>query len=314
MSGDPTRLECYPPRMHPDGLRALLAVLETGSLQAASQQLDWPRATVTRRIDELEASTGAVLLLRTRRGAQLSELGLEVARRGEHILREMDRLLSTARGGRAEPSGPVRVRMPIGPPMSVASLILKVAAERFPKVRFSVTPAADPLDGPLVNADVVLHFGPGRPPSDWITLEIARPHEGLLASKEYAARRGLPETPEQLAAHPLVVWAAPGGAPRELVARTGQRVAIDPILVSPDIELVRRLTLAGAGIGWAPTAPVPLPDEPSHALLPVLPEVFDTERVLYFSMPRELTEVTRFRAILEAVRAALGGEAPGQLR
>lgn len=293
--------------MHPDGLRALLAVLETGSLQAAGQQLDWPRATVTRRIDELEASTGAVLLHRTRRGAQLSELGLEVARRGERILREMDGLLSMARGGRAAPSGPVRIRIPLGPPMSIAAQVLKVAAERFPRVRFTVTPAADPLEGPLVNADMVLHLGPGRPPADWITLEIARPHEGLLASEAYAAKHGLPETPGQLAAHPLIVWAAPSGAPRELVTRAGQRVAIDPVVVSPDIELVRRLALAGAGIAWAPTAPVPLPEELSHALVSVLPEVFDTERSLYFSMPKELTEVTRFRAIYEAVRALLGG-------
>lgn len=294
------------PPMNADGLRALIAVLETGSLQGAGRQLDWPRATVTRRIDELEASSGGVLLHRTRRGAQLSELGLEVARRGQHILREMDGLLSLARGGHAEPAGPVRIRLPLGPPMSVTSSVIRAAAARFPNVRFAVTPCVDPLETPLIGADIVLHFGPQRPPADWTRIPVAHVREGLLASEAYAAEHGLPQTPAEVAEHPIVVWSGSHGAPKELVTRQGEHVGIDPIVVSPDIELIRRLALAGTGLAWSPTASVPLPGEPSHALVSVLPNAFDTERALYFSMPTVLTDVTRFKAILQVLQPLLG--------
>ncbi|MGB5311463.1 MAG: LysR family transcriptional regulator, partial [Polyangiales bacterium] len=48
--------------MNLDELRAFVAVSETGSIVAAARSLNFARATLRRRLDELEARAGVPLL------------------------------------------------------------------------------------------------------------------------------------------------------------------------------------------------------------------------------------------------------------
>lgn len=52
-----------------DELRAFLAVVETGSVAAASDQLSVPRSTLRRRLDALEQRVGVALLWMDASGA-----------------------------------------------------------------------------------------------------------------------------------------------------------------------------------------------------------------------------------------------------
>ncbi len=63
--------------MNLDELRAFVAVAETGSIVAAARSLNFARATLRRRLDELEARAGLPLLYRTAQGVTLTEAGAE---------------------------------------------------------------------------------------------------------------------------------------------------------------------------------------------------------------------------------------------
>lgn len=68
-------------------LRTFLTVIQTGNLNKAAGQLNVTQSTVTARIDTLEQSLGQRLLLRSRRGAELTKAGFAFQRHAELIVR-----------------------------------------------------------------------------------------------------------------------------------------------------------------------------------------------------------------------------------
>ena len=73
-------------------LRAFLAVADTGSFLTAAKSLRLSRATLRRRIDQLEARAGVLLVDRTRAGATLTEAGSVLATRGRQMVQEASAL------------------------------------------------------------------------------------------------------------------------------------------------------------------------------------------------------------------------------
>ena len=72
------------------GLQTFLAVVRTGNLNKAAEQLNVTQSTVTARLDQLEAELGQQLLVRARRGAQLTKAGFSFQRHAELMARTWD--------------------------------------------------------------------------------------------------------------------------------------------------------------------------------------------------------------------------------
>src|SRR5262245_5182072 len=95
-------------------LRAFLAVADTGSFLTASKSLRLSRATLRRRIDQLEARAGVLLVDRSRAGAGLTEAGTILAGRGRLMIQEASALIDSVRELGSEPSGVLRILLPVG--------------------------------------------------------------------------------------------------------------------------------------------------------------------------------------------------------
>jgi DNA-binding transcriptional LysR family regulator len=67
-------------------LRTFLSVVQTGNLNKAAEQLHVTQSTVTTRLDTLEDSLGQRLLMRSRRGAELTKAGFAFRRHAELIV------------------------------------------------------------------------------------------------------------------------------------------------------------------------------------------------------------------------------------
>ncbi len=67
-------------------VETFLAVVQTGNLNRAAEQLNVTQSTVTARLDALEAMLGQDLLIRSRRGAQLTRAGFGFQRHAELML------------------------------------------------------------------------------------------------------------------------------------------------------------------------------------------------------------------------------------
>ena len=94
-------------------MKVLLAVVEAGSLSAASRRLKIPLATVSRRIAELEAHLGAKLINRTSRSFDLTDAGRDYVAAARRILDDVAEAERAAAGEYAAPKGELIITAPL---------------------------------------------------------------------------------------------------------------------------------------------------------------------------------------------------------
>lgn len=286
-------------------LRAFLAVAETGSFLAAEQRLGMPRATLRRRVEALEARAGVPLVLRTRQGVSLTPAGASLADRGRLMAQEAAALVASVRELGREPVGVLRVQLPPGMPPQVLTQLFAMIRGAYGKLAVRVRLRDDPMSGLLDDVDLAIHVGEQTPPGPWISHEIVRVREWLIAHADYLAARGTPARVEDLAGHELFAWEAPGGDPRAWPLVGGGTVSVNPALVATDIHLLRQCALAGLGIALVPDAGFDDPGVAPGKLVPVLADKVGRERVFRVVVPRALADLPKIRAVLQHAQGFL---------
>ncbi|MCE9576497.1 MAG: LysR family transcriptional regulator [Deltaproteobacteria bacterium] len=280
-------------------LRAFVTVADTGSFFAAADALGVSRTTLRRRVGALEARAGVALVESTRQGAVLTEAGQALAARGRDLIAEASALVSAVREVGREPTGVLRVIMPVGmPPHALAPLFARLRTT-WPRLAVTCRFSNDPLAEPLTEVDLIVHFADDPPRKPWLSRALLRVPERLLASPGYLARRGTPTSIEDLAAHELLAWQAPGEDARTWPVRGGGRVAVAPAMIATDIHLIRSCCAAGLGIALVPDAPFPSPD--SAALVPVLVDHVGRERTVRVTVPATLAGIPKIAMVLAQV-------------
>lgn len=76
--------------VHPQLLRALVVVLESGSLTAASQRLGYTQSALSKQISALEAAADVRLFTRGPRGVEPTDAARRLARRATAVLDQLD--------------------------------------------------------------------------------------------------------------------------------------------------------------------------------------------------------------------------------
>lgn len=287
-------------------LRAFLAVADTGSFLTAAKSLRLSRATLRRRIDQLEARAGVLLVDRTRAGASLTAAGDMLAARGRLMVQEANALIESVREVGSEPSGVLRILLPVGLPPHVITPMLRFARTKYPRLTYRLHFSDDPIGGMLENVDVALHFGDSSPAGPWVSRELVRSRVWLIASADYLARRGTPTSIEDLAGHDLLAWECPGDDGRIWPRLHGGTFPVTPVIITRHIHLIRQFAIAGMGIALVPDAMLPDPGVPDGTLVPVLRDVVGREIGLRVVVPAVLSEIPRIKAMLDLLRPLLG--------
>lgn len=185
-------------------LKAFLAVARGGSTLAASKTLKINQTTVARRIEALEADVGLKLFDRGQTGSRLTEAG-------EDLLAEAERMeaAATAFGSRAAAhqrglAGTLKVTST----EILANLAITPALgefrELYPDVKVDLIVSDVALDLEAGEADVAIRSGIALPVSDLVARKLADFDFALYCSRDYAARRGLPASLEDLRDHDLI--------------------------------------------------------------------------------------------------------------
>ncbi len=289
-----------------EDLRAFLAVAETGSFLTAAKALRLSRATLRRRIDELEARAGVPLLERTRLGATPTDAGAKLLARGRVMVQEASAVLESVREVGAEPSGLLRVLLPVGLPPHVLVPLLALLRERLPRLQFRLAFSDDPVGGLVEDVDLAVHFGEKSPPGPWIAREILRVRIWAVAHEDYLGRRGTPCSIDELDGHDLLAWEAPGEDGRLWPRVQGGTFQVAPLVVARHIHLVRQLAIAGQGIALVPDALFPDPGVEVGALVPVLPALVGRQVGVRVIVPRVLAHLPRIQAVLALLEPFLG--------
>ena len=291
-----------------DQLQAFLAIVDHGSVLGAADALKLPRSTVRAKLDALELEFGVALLTRTRDGAEATAAGLALAERARSLVNQLRALPSSVREEMLVPTGELRLRLPIGLPPEMMGLLVGLFRDRYPQVPLHLSFAEDPSVQLPPDVDVLMHFGPTVPRGPFMTQTLLSVEQHLLASPEYLAEHGVPQTLADLAEHELFVWVAPGEDGRSLPLRSGGVVPVAPSVVSSDIHLLRTMVAAGTGLGLLPN-PIGRFRPSVGGLVPVLHEVVARPCTVQLMMPERQASLPLTRAVIALIREVVADAA-----
>ncbi|MCI0998370.1 LysR family transcriptional regulator, partial [Pseudomonas corrugata] len=99
--------------MNLKALTDFILVATNGGLGKASRASGISKATLSRRISDLEEQLGVRLIERSARGLKLTEAGESLMSRTEGLLNEVSEAMTAAREGVSTPRGHLRVAAPV---------------------------------------------------------------------------------------------------------------------------------------------------------------------------------------------------------
>lgn len=232
-----------------DELRTLAQIAASGSFSAAGRVLGLSPSSVSRQMDRLEARFGLQLLLRSTHHVRLTEAGLDLLHKADPVFERLAELDDMASRRQGEPRGLLRMsvfetygRLCIAP--RVPQFL-----QRYPQVQLCLELDNRRVDLHRENYDLCVRNGI---PQD-STLR-ARRLQALdfvpVASPDYLARHGAPDTPQQLAGHNCLVLDRRRQQTWWHFRRNGEyeRVAVAGNLLAPGGEVLLQGARAGLGI------------------------------------------------------------------
>ena len=181
----------------------LLRVVDRGSFSAASRDLGVPLATVSRKVNELEAHLGTKLLVRTTRKVALTDVGSAYVASTRRILDEIDETERIAAGEFHVPRGELILTAPI---LFGRLHILPIVTEflaAYPQINVRMLLTDRNLHLIEDHVDMAVRIGP-LPDSTMIATRVGSMRTVVCASPKLLAEQGVPKSPEDLAGLPCV--------------------------------------------------------------------------------------------------------------
>lgn len=274
-----------------EDLRYFLAVAQEGSLSGAARVLKVDHATVSRRLNLLEANLKVRLVDRLPRSCQLTLTGQQVAELAGQIELSAFAVERAARAAQVPLAGKVIISMP--PVLGNNFLAKKLFAFRqlYPEIQLSIASQAQSVSLSRREADIAVRlFRPTEPQS--VARRIGNMPFALYASKDYEHAK----TPsrwefiaygEQFADMPHQKWL--------LAASRGRRI------VAEVSDITSQFVAAISGIGVA-GLPCFLGDsEPELQRVADVGEVIEFNREIWIVVHSDLRHTPQIRAVMDFV-------------
>ena len=231
-----------------DELQAFAAVVDTGSITAASELLGLTISATSRTLGRLEEKLQTTLLRRTTRRLELTEEGATFLQHARAILASVDEAEELMAARRMRPAG--RLRVDAATPFMLHVLVPLVEGfrERYPEVELELNSNEGIIDLIEKRTDVAFRIGVLKD-STLHARPIGVSRVRVLASPAYLKRHGKPANPGQLARHALLGFTQPEALNDwPLRDAAGNTLRIQPTIASSSGETLRHMALAGLGI------------------------------------------------------------------
>ncbi|OWV88123.1 LysR family transcriptional regulator [Rhizobium sp. N122] len=188
-----------------DAMTVLLAVVEQGSLSAASRHLRTPLATVSRKISELEAHLNARLLRRSNRKVTLTEAGRSYVEAAREILDRVEEAERAAAGEYSAPKGALTMTAPIVFGRLHVLPVVVDFLKAYPDINLRLM-LGDRLSNLVEDhIDVALRIG-NLPDSNLIAVRLGAIRRTAYASPDYLRRHVTPPHPADLSTHDCITF------------------------------------------------------------------------------------------------------------
>lgn len=274
--------------------RSFAAVVEHGSLSAAARRLGLTQPTMGRHVEELERTLGISLFERTLQGLRPTETALRLYEPVQKAQQALAEAALMAAGTQEDLTGAVRITSSNVTSHYVLPPLLAALRLDFPKIALELVPSDSTENLLLREADIAVRmFRPTQ--LDLVTRKVGSIPIVVAAHESYLARRGAPESPDDLRNHDLIGFDRSElliGAARQL----GLSASRDDFKLRTDSQTAMwELTRAGLGIGFAQRGLV----RDTPGMVELLPGFGPPPLEVWLTTHRELFTSRRIRAIYD---------------
>ncbi|HEY0253297.1 MAG TPA: LysR substrate-binding domain-containing protein [Kofleriaceae bacterium] len=251
-------------------LEAFVLVAETASFAAAARRLGVAKSVVSMRVQQLEEWIEAPLFHRTTRAVRLTQLGAAFQPECAELLASTARMFDRMREMKGSARGALRIHVLPGYAFGLYDRHLRAFCAKHPEIELEVVVSDAVIDPAREGFDCTIQIF--EPVSDnLVQRKLFAWRPVFCASPAYAARHGLPRSPEDLTEHRIGLYSR---YPRTHAwefrrGKTAKTVALTAALRSTSVQLLRDFARAGDGIAALPTL-IAADDLTRGELVPVL--------------------------------------------
>ena len=188
-------------------MTTFVAVVDSGGFASAARKLNLSPPVVTRAVAELEERLGLRLLTRTTRVVRVTDAGARFADDCRRILGDIEEAETAATGTNAAPRGTLTLTAPVLFGHLYVTPILVDYLQRFPEVDAQCLFLDRIVNVVEEGVDVAVRIGE-LPDSSLQATRVGRVRRVLVASKAYLTARGVPQRPQDLDQHSIVLASA----------------------------------------------------------------------------------------------------------
>lgn len=231
-----------------NALKDFHLIAASGGIGAASRASGKPKATLSRRLTDLEASLGVRLIERGGQRLQITEAGERLLSRTVGAIRDIDEAVESTREASANPSGWLRIAAPLLFSQLALGKLLAEFRRRYPRIHIDVIAENRMSDLVDEHFDVAIRINPHKN-SALVGRLFARDRLVLAAIPAFEMPVGDAQNAPEIPAIVMStysdgeVWSVQGGQ---------RRFVPQPVMRLSSLLTVRDATLAGAGAAMLP--------------------------------------------------------------
>jgi DNA-binding transcriptional LysR family regulator len=232
-----------------------VAIVEQESMVRASEHLCMPKATVSRRLTNLETALGQRLLLRTTRRLTLTDFGQEFLEHCRGVAEEVSATRDFVNSQEERPRGRLRVSMSGEYAKQNFSRAFATFIENFPEIQLDLDLTSRRVDLIGERFDLAIRMGTLDNDSSLAARKIDEQRFGLYASPIYLALHSAPKHPDDLEHHAAVRLMSARGTPvawKLLRDKSVWEGTPHGRLTLNSMDVIQQLLRDGAGIGALP--------------------------------------------------------------
>ncbi|MEH2492298.1 DNA-binding transcriptional LysR family regulator [Bradyrhizobium sp. AZCC 2230] len=223
-------------------------VARHGGFGRAARAAGRPKATLSRRVAELESSLDLRLFERGARVLKLTQEGRALYERTGTLLTELDETAAAIASGSDRPQGRLRISAPLLFSQTAMGKLAAGFALRYPEVRLEVTTEDRTVDMVEEGYDLVIRVNPD-PDESLVGRIFLRDRLVVVASPD------LRRPTDDLAVPAVVRGAGEQTTSWDVTMSAGRsRIAVDPVLRLSSLIMVRDAVRAGVGAGRLPVS------------------------------------------------------------
>ncbi len=237
-----------------NALEAFLSVVEEESFAGAARRLGLSRSQTSRLVAQLEDRLGAQLIQRSTRKAAPTSAGEAFYLKTKAIVDDLNEAEATVVAHQDMAVGKIRLNTPSSiPGVNFSRAVVDFMAQ-YPAVDVELTMENRMVDPVADGYDLVVRIAEPDEETELVDHRILSLDYGMYCAAAYAARRGVPNAPSDLADHDTLHFAGEGATPRWSMFGPGgeMSVRVRPRLISNHRETLYEAVRQGLGVAIMP--------------------------------------------------------------